>query len=135
MIVKGNYTLSSFFTSANGPFTILLKKVVAKCNATVGVERDGKVRTEDIAIDLGFADMTMDFQNLGMAASLPFKRTHSISLLLFRIYGQHFSIIHQQRAEFGVRYNETVHAKGCLCKIENRNRYKCREIDGRQKFA
>lgn len=71
MFVKGNYTLSSFFTSANGPFTIILKKVVAKCNATVGVERDGKVRTEDIAIDLGFADMTMDFQNLGMVASSP----------------------------------------------------------------
>lgn len=69
MLVKGNYTLSSFFTSANGPFTIILKNVVAKGNATVGVERDGKVRTEDIKMDLSFSDMTMDFQNLGIAAN------------------------------------------------------------------
>lgn len=70
MSVKGNYTLSSFFTSANGPFTILLKNVVAKGNASVIVKRDGKVRTEDIVMDLAFFDMTMDFQNLGMFWSL-----------------------------------------------------------------
>lgn len=65
MLVQGNYTLSSFFTSASGPFNIILKNVTAKGNATVDVEKDGKVRTEKIVMDLGFSDMTMDFQNLG----------------------------------------------------------------------
>lgn len=68
MLVKGNYTLSSFFTSANGPFTITLKNVGAKGNATVAVALDGKIRTEAIVMDLYFSDMTMDFQNLGMAS-------------------------------------------------------------------
>lgn len=70
MLVKGNYTLSSFFSSTNGPFTIVLKNIVAKGNTTVGVEKDGKVRTEDIALDFTFSDMTMDFQNLGMIAQI-----------------------------------------------------------------
>lgn len=70
MLVKGNYTLSSFFTSASGPFTITLKNVVATGNATVSVERDGRVRTQEIAMDITFTDMAMDFQNLGFMGSI-----------------------------------------------------------------
>lgn len=129
MLVKGNYTLTSFFTSTNGPFTISLKNVVAKGNATVGVERDGKVRTEDIVMDLNFSDMTMDFQNLGMTVNeLSFisNCAHLIRPLLFdRIHGQHFPIVRQQCTESFVRHNETVYAEGCPHQIENRNRYKC----------
>lgn len=65
MVVKGNYTLSAIFQKGEGPFTILLKNVVAKGNASVGVERDGKIRTQDIAMDLAFSNMTMNFENLG----------------------------------------------------------------------
>lgn len=65
MKIKGNYTLSSLFTSASGPFTVELKNVVAKGNASIAVERDGKVRTQDISMDMTFSDMSMDFQNLG----------------------------------------------------------------------
>lgn len=65
MIVKGNYTLSSFFTKAEGPFTIILKNVVVKGNASLAVERDGHIRTQDIRMDIVFSDMSMDFQNLG----------------------------------------------------------------------
>lgn len=65
MLVKGDYILSSLFTKASGPFTVILKNVVVKGNATIGVERDGKVRTQEIAMDMSFSDMSMDFQNLG----------------------------------------------------------------------
>lgn len=65
MLIKGNYTLSTLFTSANGPFTVTLKNVIAKGNASVAVERDGKIRTQEIAMDMNFSDLTMDFQNLG----------------------------------------------------------------------
>lgn len=65
MLVKGNYTLNWLFSSASGPFTVILKNVVAKGNATVAVERDGKIRTQDITMDMLFSDMKMDFQNLG----------------------------------------------------------------------
>lgn len=65
MLIKGNYTLQSFFTSANGPFTVTLKNVIAKGNASVAVERDGKIKTQEIAMDMNFSDLAMDFQNLG----------------------------------------------------------------------
>lgn len=63
--VKGNYTLSDLFTSTSGPFTITLKNIVAKGNASVGVELDGKLRSQDISMDLTFADLQMDFRNMG----------------------------------------------------------------------
>lgn len=73
MVVKGNYTLTTFFQRGEGPFTIVLKNVVARGNASVGVERDGKIRTQDIAMDIGFRNMTMNFENLG-------KFNHQINL-------------------------------------------------------
>lgn len=66
MTVKGNYTLSSFFTRTEGPFTVILKDVFVKGNASLAVERDGKIRTQQIKMDMTFADMSMDFQNLGI---------------------------------------------------------------------
>lgn len=79
MLIKGNYTLASFFSSANGPFTVTLKNVAAKGNASVAVERDGKIRTQEISMDMTFSDMTMDFQNLG---KFPFIQIHLMSDVL-----------------------------------------------------
>lgn len=70
LLVKGDYTLSSLFTKASGPFTVTLKNVVIKGNATLGVERDGQIRTQNIIMDMGFSDMSMDFQNLGFMGSI-----------------------------------------------------------------
>lgn len=78
MLVKGDYTLSSLFTKASGPFTVILKNVVVKGNATVGVERDGKVRTQEVAMDMSFSDMSMDFQNLGNFQLSPIKRYFAV---------------------------------------------------------
>ena len=39
-------------------------------NASVGVERDGKLRTQHTNIDVTFSDMTMDFKNLGFLAAV-----------------------------------------------------------------
>lgn len=66
MTVKGNYTLSSFFSKTEGPFTVILKDVFVKGNASLAVERDGKIRTQQVHIDMTFADMSMNFQNLGL---------------------------------------------------------------------
>lgn len=77
----------------------MLKNVTAKGNATVGVEHDGKVRTEDIKLDFTFSDMAMDFQNLGLTAVYCIqlcKNDFSLSLSLIhcRIHGQHFPIVY-----------------------------------------
>jgi hypothetical protein len=58
----------SFSLSLSGPFTITLNNVLVFGNASLGVERDGKIRTENITIDIKFSDMTMDFRNLGLLA-------------------------------------------------------------------
>lgn len=66
MLVKGNYTLSAFFSKAEGPFTVHLKNVSVQGNASLAVERDGQIRTQDIVMDIGFGNMAMDFVNLGL---------------------------------------------------------------------
>ncbi|XP_037957650.1 uncharacterized protein LOC119687420 [Teleopsis dalmanni] len=70
MLVKGSYTLSSFFSKASGPFNVILKKVVVKGSATLTVQRDGHLTTESIKMDITFSDMSMDFENLGFLGSV-----------------------------------------------------------------
>ncbi|XP_034472719.1 uncharacterized protein LOC117780343 isoform X1 [Drosophila innubila] len=70
MLVKGNYVLSSFFSKANGPFTVILKKVYVRGSATLMVESDGHLTTDQIKMDITFGDMAMDFQNLGFLGSV-----------------------------------------------------------------
>ncbi|KAJ6647740.1 hypothetical protein Bhyg_02963, partial [Pseudolycoriella hygida] len=83
MNVKGNYTLSSFFTKAEGPFTIVLRDVFVKGNASLAVERDGMIRTKDIEMDISFKDMAVDFQNLGFFASIFQSFINSAPTLVF----------------------------------------------------
>lgn len=64
------YTLSSFFSKANGPFTVVLKKVFVKASASLQVQRDGHLTTERIKMDITFKDMSMDFQNLGFLGTV-----------------------------------------------------------------
>jgi hypothetical protein len=70
LVMTGNYTLSAFFSRSSGPYTIQLKGVYVNGNATVGVEKDGKLKSQDIQIDVFFSDMQMSFQNLGMMGSI-----------------------------------------------------------------
>ncbi|GAB0100284.1 uncharacterized protein DMENIID0001_162970 [Sergentomyia squamirostris] len=70
MILKGDYTLSAFFSRSNGPFTVVLKDVFTQGNVSLGVEIDGKIRTQDMQMDSTFADMSMDFKNLGFMGSV-----------------------------------------------------------------
>lgn len=70
MTVKGSYTLSSLFSSAQGPFTVILKNVIARAVANLEIQTDGSLCTEQINMDLTFSDMTMDFQNLGFLGAL-----------------------------------------------------------------
>lgn len=83
VIVRGNYTLKTFFSSAAGPFSVVLKRVFVQGNASLGVERDGQVRTQDIRLDISFADMATDFQNLGLLGSLFQSFVNSAPSLVF----------------------------------------------------
>lgn len=101
MKIIGNYTLSSLFTSANGPFVVTLTDVVAKGNASVAVERDGKIRTQDISMDMGFSSLTTDFKNLG-TNQIKSNKHHlrlNLQFFRFRFHGKHFPRDYQRSAE------------------------------------
>ncbi|CRL00047.1 CLUMA_CG013335, isoform A [Clunio marinus] len=83
LTLKGDYVLSSFMSRSKGPFTILLKNVVVEGNAAIGVERDGKLRTQEILMDIKFADMAMDFKNLGFLAAVFQSLANSASNVIF----------------------------------------------------
>lgn len=70
MDVVGNYTLRTWFSSAQGPFTVKLQKVYIKAIATLEVQRNGSLEAQDINMDITFKDMSMDFQGLGFFASM-----------------------------------------------------------------
>lgn len=83
LILLGNYTMSSLFSRSVGPFKISIKDVYVQGNATLAVEVDGKIRTQDIKMDVKFADMNMDFQNLGLFGSIFQGIANSASNLVF----------------------------------------------------
>ncbi|CAG9768950.1 unnamed protein product [Ceutorhynchus assimilis] len=68
--VIGNYTLKTWFSSAHGPFTVKLTKVHVKATANLEVQKNGSLEAQDIAMDITFKDMAMDFQGLGFFASM-----------------------------------------------------------------
>lgn len=62
---RGNYTLSTWLNKAQGPFTVDVSGLKVTAKANLGVERDGKLRAQDIVIDLGFSTIAVNFKNLG----------------------------------------------------------------------
>lgn len=82
MHIIGNYTLSSLWSSTKGPFNVTLTDVVAKGNASVAVERDGKIRTQEISMDMTFQGLTTDFKNLGRKPLLKLRIQELISKII-----------------------------------------------------
>jgi Haemolymph juvenile hormone binding protein (JHBP) len=48
LVLKADYQLSSFMSRSKGPAVIVLKEVKVFGEADLGVERDGKLRTQSI---------------------------------------------------------------------------------------
>lgn len=65
MKVIGDYVMTSLFSKSDGPYTVILRNVCVQGNATLAVNRDGHIEMDDIKMDITFAEMSMDFQNLG----------------------------------------------------------------------
>lgn len=81
--VLGNYTLKTWFSSAQGPFTIKLTNVYVKAIATMEVQRNGKLEAQDIKMDITFKDMALDFQGLGFFASMFQGIVNSVGIFIF----------------------------------------------------
>ncbi|XP_018326979.1 uncharacterized protein LOC108738193 isoform X3 [Agrilus planipennis] len=68
--VFGNYTLSTWLSSSNGPFTVNLTNVFVKGIARLEVERGGHLEAQEMNMDINFKDISMNFERLGFLASV-----------------------------------------------------------------
>ncbi|CAG9825613.1 unnamed protein product [Phaedon cochleariae] len=68
--VTGNYTLSTWISSAKGPFSIKLTKVEVTATAALKVERNGVLDAQEMDMDIKFKEIAMDFRGLGFFASM-----------------------------------------------------------------
>lgn len=125
--VIGNYTLSSLFSTTRGPFFVTLTHIVATGNASIGVELDGIIRTQNILMDINFANLTMDFQNLGRKKPWPefwsyvFLRKKMMIFLFWQVWweisSKESSTIHQ--IQYSIQWNRIcckMHMEKCELK-------------------
>lgn len=81
--VLGNYTMFTWLSKSQGPFTVDLKDLSIKARATLGVERDGRLQAQDIDIDIGFKTIAMNFENLGFFGAMFQSIVNSVGNYLF----------------------------------------------------
>ncbi|KAJ8734999.1 hypothetical protein PYW08_014249 [Mythimna loreyi] len=67
---RGNYSISSLFSSSKGPFTVDITGLNIIAIANVGVERDGKLRAQDIHADITSTTLSTNFENLGFLGGM-----------------------------------------------------------------
>lgn len=103
---SGLYTLNSLFARSNGPFKVILKKVTVKASASLGVASQGNLAIERIRMDISFADMTMDFQNLGFLGSLFQGFVNTAPTLVFDAMKPF--ILQEADKQFRARINENI---------------------------
>ncbi|KAG5680013.1 hypothetical protein PVAND_009546 [Polypedilum vanderplanki] len=83
LILRGNYSLSSFLARSQGPFVIIISNVVVTANANLKINREGKIRTNEIDADITLAKMNVSFSNLGLLASFFQSFANSAGNVLF----------------------------------------------------
>ncbi|XP_041974278.1 uncharacterized protein LOC121729737 [Aricia agestis] len=67
---RGDYTMSTWLNKVQGPYTVDITGLKLSALATLGVERDGKIRAQNMIIDIGFNSIVMDFQNAGFLGGM-----------------------------------------------------------------
>ncbi|KAI5642347.1 hypothetical protein NE865_05709 [Phthorimaea operculella] len=67
---KGTYRYSSFVMPRQGPFTVNITGLKLTPRGSLGVEIDGKLRTQDIHIDITFDTIQVNFENLGSLGNI-----------------------------------------------------------------
>ncbi|CAK1548666.1 unnamed protein product [Leptosia nina] len=80
---RGNYTMTTWLSKVQGPFTVDVTGIKVTAKATLGVERDGKIRTQDIIIDIGFSNIAMNFENAGFLGGMIQGVVNSLGTFLF----------------------------------------------------
>ncbi|XP_044735151.1 uncharacterized protein LOC123297519 [Chrysoperla carnea] len=83
LLVHGNYTMSTFFTRSAGPFTVKLNDVSVTGLGHLAVERKGHLTLQEIAMDVTFKKIDMNFENLGFMGNVFQGIINSVGNFLF----------------------------------------------------
>ncbi|KAF5308934.1 hypothetical protein FQR65_LT00016 [Abscondita terminalis] len=70
MYVLGNYTLSTWLSRSEGPFTVQLTDVYVEALAKLEVQHEGKLEAQEMNMDITFKNIAMNFERLGFFASV-----------------------------------------------------------------
>lgn len=68
--VNGKYSLKMWFNTYPGGFASNISGIRSEVVASLGVEQDGQLRAQDISIDITFKNITMQFENVGILATV-----------------------------------------------------------------
>ncbi|XP_045761215.1 uncharacterized protein LOC123864652 [Maniola jurtina] len=79
----GNYTMSTWLNRVQGPFTVDITGIQITAKANLGVERDGKLRAQEIKMDISFSTIAMNFENAGFFGGMLQGIVNTLGTLLF----------------------------------------------------
>lgn len=83
LIVRGNYTAKTLFSSSKGPYTVKLKEVYGQVVAKLRVESEGYLEAEEIKTKINPKQIDMKFEGLGGLASLLQNIMNSLGKFIF----------------------------------------------------
>lgn len=64
LLTSGQYRYSSFMLSRNGIYSVDIRNLLVTARANLGVQRDGKLRAQDITMDLKHESIDVNFENI-----------------------------------------------------------------------
>lgn len=81
--VAGNYTLSTWVSKSQGPFTVRLTDVNILAIAKLEVQREGNLEAQEMNMDINFKNIDMNFERLGFFASVFQGAINSVGTFVF----------------------------------------------------
>ncbi|XP_039745544.1 uncharacterized protein LOC120623549 [Pararge aegeria] len=81
--IRGKYIHRAWFTSTMGEITSNVTDIKATAITTLGVERDGKLRAQNISLDITFQNIVVNIENAGLLATLLSGLVNSMGSFLF----------------------------------------------------
>ncbi|KAF2883584.1 hypothetical protein ILUMI_22579 [Ignelater luminosus] len=81
--VFGNYTLSTWLSKSQGPFTVQLTDVFVEAQAKLEIQREGQLEAQEMNMDITFKNIAMNFERLGFFASVFQGVINSVGTFIF----------------------------------------------------
>nr|XP_022901278.1 uncharacterized protein LOC111414229 [Onthophagus taurus] len=87
----GSYSMTSLFSSSNGPFTIQATGVKATAGARLEVNEEGVLEAQEITMDFGFKGVDIKFHNTGIFFGFVQQVVNSMPHAIFESAKPHIS--------------------------------------------